>query len=62
MLILVSGHIITDENRLEELVSQYQQAVAMLQNYHKRGTTFENDPEREAARKKADEKESGWIK
>lgn len=34
----------------------------MLQNYHKRGTTFENDPEREAARKKADEKESGWIK
>lgn len=62
MLILVSGHIITDENRLEELVSQYQQAVAVLQNYHKRGTTFENDPEREAARKKADEKESGWIK
>ena len=62
MLILVSGHIITSENRLEELVSQYQQAVALLQEYHKHGTTFKSDPERKAAREDADKRESGWFK
>ena len=41
MLILVTGTIITNETHLEELLRQYRQAVSMLQQYHKQGTTFE---------------------
>lgn len=56
MLILVTGSIITSENHLEGLLKQYRQAVSLLQNYHKRGTTFEQAP-----RESSKIKDSGWL-
>ena len=56
MLILVTGSIITSENHLEGLLKQYRQAVSLLQNYHKRGTTFEHAP-----RESSKIKDSGWL-
>ena len=56
MLILVTGTIITSENHLEGLLKQYRQAVSMLQDYHKRGTTFNQQP-RESTKLNT----SGWF-
>lgn len=56
MLILVTGTIITSENHLESLLKQYRQAVSLLQNYHKHGTTFEQAP-----RESSKLKDSGWL-
>lgn len=56
MLILVTGTIITSENHLEGLLKQYRQAVSLLQNYHKRGTTFEQAP-----RESSKIKDAGWL-
>ena len=56
MLILVTGTIITSENHLEGLLKQYRQAVSMLQDYHKRGTTFDRQP-----RESTQLNSSGWF-
>ena len=47
MLVLVTGTIITQESRLEELTNRYKQSVNLLEEYHGKKTILEIDPERE---------------
>ena len=46
MLILVTCHIITKQNRLQELVSRYKQSLQILDDFHKYKSILKDDPEK----------------
>lgn len=60
MLVLVTGTIITQESRLEDLVRRYKRSVDLLEEYHSKSTILEIDPEREQAEENRRQQEN-WI-
>ena len=46
MLILVTCHIITRKNRLQELVTRYRQSLQVLEDFHKHKSILKDDPEK----------------
>lgn len=62
MLVLVTGTIITQESRLEELIKRYKQSVDLLQEYHKENTIMKIDPEAEKEQQEKRQKEDWMLK
>ncbi len=62
MLVLVTGTIITQDSRLEDLVRRYKQSIDLLEVYHNEETILEVDPEREQAIQNARKQEQWMMK